>query len=256
MATVTAEQRIDLPYPEGADPTLILRTGPCRVRFTASDGAGWVTGIYEDPTGALPLQVRPGNATVLSQAFEPTSFTGMTLPRLDLAFGRTHPFALEIQAGASENTFDLGGLPLSRLSVKAGAGRYEIDFARPNPTTMTLLELSAGAGAIVARGLANANFSVLRFGGGVAACTLDFSGQLLRDASARIDAGLGSVDISTPALTPVRVAAKSFASARRATGAFVTQGDTYLTQPALQGAHPLLDIEVSLAFGSLNLTTT
>lgn len=255
MATVAEQQRIEIPYPETGELTLVIRTGPCRVRFTASDGPAWLSGTYTDPTGALPLQVRPGATTVLSQAFEPTSFTGMVLPRLELAFGRTRPFGLEIQAGASENTFDLGGLPLSRLSVKAGAGRYEIDFAKPNPTAMTVLELSAGAGAIIAKGLANANFTSLRFGGGVAACTLDFSGQLLHDASARIDAGLGSVDLFVPALTPTRVAAKSFASARRATGAFVTQGDTYYTQPALQGARPLLDIEVSLAFGSLNLAT-
>lgn len=256
MATATAEQTIDLAYPEAGDLTLILRTGPCRVRFTVSDGPSWISGTYGDPTGALPLQVRPGTTTVLSQAFEPTSFTGLLLPRLDLAFGRARPFALEIQAGASENTFDLGGLPLSRLSVKAGAGRYEIDFAKPNPTAMSVLELSAGAGAITARHLANANFTTMRFGGGVAACMLDFGGQLLRDATARVDAGLGSVDITAPALTPVRIEAKAFASARRATGAFVAQGDTYSTQPALQGAHPRLDIEVSLAFGSLNLATT
>src|SRR5581483_6987022 len=81
-------------------------------------------------------------------------------------------------------------------------------------------------------------------------CTLDFSGQLLRDASARIDAGLGSVDITVPALTPARVVTKAFASARRSSGGFVSQGDTYYTRPGLQGAHPLLDIEVWLAFGA------
>jgi len=256
MVTAATRQQIEIPYPETDDPTLVLRTGPCRVRFSASEGTAWVGGTYEDPTGALPLQARGGPTTVLSQSFEPAAFTGMALPRLDLAFARSRPFALEIQTGAGENAFDLGGLPLSRVSVKAGAGRYEIDFATPNPTAMATLELSAGAGAIAAKHLANANFTTLRFGGGVAACTLDFSGQLLRDASARIDAGLGSVDITVPALTPARVVTKAFASARRSSGGFVSQGDTYYTRPGLQGAHPLLDIEVWLAFGALNLATS
>jgi hypothetical protein len=256
MATTSTEQQIAIPYPEAHEVTLVLRMGPCRVRFTPSDGPDWVSGTYEDPTGALPLQVRAGPTTLLSQAFEPLSFTGMVMPRLDLAIARDRPFGLEIQAGASENTFELGGLPLTRLAVKAGAGRYDLDFATPNPTAMTTFELSAGAGAITARHLANANFTTLRFGGGVAACTLDFGGQLLHDATARIDAGLGSVDITVPALMPVRVVTKAFASARRTSGAFVSQGETYYTQPGLQGAHPLLDIEVSLAFGSLNLAAT
>jgi hypothetical protein len=58
-----------------------------------------------------------------------------------------------------------------------------------------------------------------------------------------------------PALTAARISTKTFASARRATGDFIAQGDVYSTAPALQGARPLLDIDVSLAFGSLNLTT-
>ena len=256
MAQQTAtEQRIEIPYPDAAEPSLLLRTGPCRVHFSASDGPMWISGTYEDPTGSLPLQVRTGPLTTISQGFDPIAFNAITLPRLDLAISRQRPFALEIQAAASENFFDLGGLPVARLVMKAGAGKFDLDFGAPNPTTMTVMELGAGAGSIAAKRLANANFTSLRFGGGVAACTLDFSGQLLHDASARIDAGLGSVDIMIPAFTPARVAAKSFASARRVTGAFLTQGDTYSTAPAAQGARPLLDIEVSLAFGALNLTT-
>lgn len=256
MTHAMAAQKIDIPYPDAPELSLLLRTGPCRVKLSPSDGPQWISGIYEDPSAVLPLQVTAGPATTIAQSFDLSAFGGLVLPRLELAIARTRPFALELQAGASENYFDLGGLPISRLVVKAGAGRFDIDFATPNPTTMSTLDLGAGAGAISARRLANANFTMLHFGGGVASCTLDFSGQLLRDASGRIDAGLGSLEIIVPALTPCRVSTRSFASARRARGGFTQQGDAFATTPALQGAHPLLDLDISLAFGSLDLSTT
>jgi hypothetical protein len=255
MSATMTEQRIEIAYPDGAEPSLLLRAGPCRVTLAPFDGPGWISGVYSDPGGALPLQIVTGALTVLSQRFDPVVFSGAALPHLDLRISRERPFAFEIQVGASENHFDLGGLPISRLALKAGAGRFDIDFATPNPTALSLIDLSAGAGSISARHLANANFALLRFGGGVAACTLDFSGALTRDAAARIDSGLGSIDITVPALTAARVSTKTFATARRATGGFIAQGDVYSTAPALQGARPLLDIDVSLAFGSLSLTT-
>ena len=254
-ATMTT-QKIQLPYPDGAAPELVLTTGPCRVRFGTTDEDIWMTGTYDDPTGVLPLEVTGGERIAMTQRFDPTWFTGAALPRLELAFGKSRPFALEVRTGASENVFDLGGLPLSRLVVKAGAGRFDLDWSAPNPSALTLIDISAGAGAIAARRLANANFTALRFGGGMAACTFDFGGALRRDGTVRIDSGLGSVDVIVPAATAAIVRAKAFASARRATGSFSVRGDDYLTRPAADGAHPLLEIDVSLAFGALNLATT
>ena len=256
MSTTMTTQKIQLPYPEGAVPELTLVTGPCRVRFGTTDEEVWMTGTYDDPSGVLPLEVTPGPRATLAQRFDPAWFTGAALPRLDLAFGKTRPFALEMRTGASENVFNLGGLPLSRLVVKAGAGRFELDWTAPNPAVLSLVDISAGAGAIVARRLANANFSAMRFGGGMAACTFDFGGTLQRDAAVRIDSGLGSVDVIVPAATAATVKAKAFASARRASGGFSVRGDEFLTKPAVEGARPLLEIEVSLAFGALSLATS
>ncbi|HYK97563.1 MAG TPA: hypothetical protein VEU77_04145 [Candidatus Acidoferrales bacterium] len=256
MAATITTQKIQLPYPGSAEPELILTTGPCRVRFGTTDEDLWVTGTYDDPSGVLPLEVTSGDRTAITQRFEPTLFSGAAMPRLELSFGKSRPFALEVRAGASENVFDLGGLPLSRVVVKVGAGRFDLDWSAPNPGTLSLIDISAGAGAITARRLANANFATLRFGGGMAACTFDFGGALRRDARVRIDSGLGSVDITVPSATAATVRAKAFAAARRATGTFTVRGDEYLTQPAADGVHPLLEIDVSLAFGALNLATT
>jgi hypothetical protein len=255
MTPTVLQTKIEVPYPEVPDLTLLLRVGPCRMHFTPSDGPTWVAGTYEDPTGALPIEVRAGPVTTIAQRFDLTAWTGVEPPRLDLAIARARPFALVINAGASETAFDLGGLPLTRLAVKAGAGRFDIDFSQVNPVAMSFMDLATGAGAFSAKHLANAGFSTLHLGGGIAACTLDFSGELRSDANARIDSGLGSVDIIVPPTTAAAVRTKAFAATKRATG-FTERGDTYYTLPALEGKRPLLTIDVSMAFGSLAVTTS
>ena len=255
MSTMTT-QKIEIPYPDTGTLELGLRTGPCRIRFFAKEQPSWIAGTYDDPTGMLPLEVTPGPRTLISQRFDLTAFNVVALPTLELSFGKTRPFAMEIQTGASENLFDLGGIPLTRLVVKAGAGRFDLDWSAPNPAAMALLDVSAGAGAVSARHLANANFGAMRYGGGVAACTLDFGGTLTRDATVRIDSGLGAVDLIVPATTAMSVRTKAFASGRRVSGGFVARGDDHLTRPALEGARPIIEVEVSLAFGSLGLTTS
>lgn len=255
MAPTATKTKIEIPYPDALEPMLQLRLGPCRIRFAPSDGPMWIAGSYEDATGALSIEVRPGPVTTIAQRFDLPTWTSFELPVLDLSVGRARPFALEINAGASETAFDLGGLPLARLVIKAGAGRFDVDFSEANPVLMSLIDLGAGAGAFSARHLANANFATLHLGGGIAACTLDFAGDLKGDAGARIDAGFGSIDVSVPAATSAVVRTKAFAAAKHATG-FTQKGDAYYTLPAVEGKRPLLSIDVSMAFGSLALKTT
>lgn len=255
MTTTAMRTKLEIPYPDASDATLVLRVGPCRLHFVPSDDPLWITGSYEDPTGALPIEVRAGRVTTLTQQFDLAAWSGVELPRLDLAISRARPFSLEINAGATETAFDLGALPLAGLTIKAGAGRFDIDFSQPNPVAMSFMDLGTGAGAFSARHLANAGFATLHLGGGVSACTLDFSGELRSDGTVRIDSGLGSVDIAVPSATAAAIRTKSFAAAKRTTG-FTERGDTYYTVPALEGKRPLLTIEVSMAFGALAVTTT
>ena len=62
------------------------------------------------------------------------------MPRYELELGRQRPFALTIETGASEFDLDLGGIPLSRLMVRQGAGKFELGFLAPNPEHMQLLD--------------------------------------------------------------------------------------------------------------------
>jgi hypothetical protein len=258
MTSTATTIPIAIAYPDAPELVLRLRLGPCRLRVVASDGPAWVTGTYEDPGQVLPIKTRvEAGAATISQRFDPAAFSAaLALPQLDLGIGRSRPFALVIEAGASENAFDLGGLPLTGVDLRAGAGKYDLDFSTPNLAEMRTCELAAGAGALTARRLANANFAYLRLGGGVASCTLDFAGELRRDASARVDAGLAAVEIVVPAATATRVISKAFAANTDVIGPVTRKGDAYFTPPALEGKHPLLSIEVSMALGQLTIRAT
>jgi hypothetical protein len=257
-ATTTGDtQRIEIAFPPTAVPTLQLRTGPCHLRFTPAEGPAWISGTYSDPTQTLPIEIRSdGAVATIAQRIDLRTLGAIQLPRLDLAISRERPFALDIQAGASDSTFDLGGLPLARLVMKAGAGRFDVDFSTPNPTAMAQMNLELGAGAFFARHLANANFAELRVGGGISACTLDFTGELRGDANARVDAGFASLDVLVPAVTSARVLVKSFATGNQVRSGFTRKGDAYYTDPAVTGRHPLLAIDINMAFGTLGLRTS
>ena len=59
---------------------------------------------------------------------------------------------------------------------------------------MKQLEVSSGAAGIELENLANANFSEMHLSGGAAGYELDFGGTLLRDAEAKIEAGMRGGD--------------------------------------------------------------
>jgi hypothetical protein len=157
------ETPIHVAYPTVDNPHLRIALGACR--FTAGPGGGdeWVAGTYNDPTDRRPLRIVEEEAGVTITEAEPSLeqspavFGGVT--RYELEFGKERPFALTIETGASDFDLDLGGVPLSRLMVRQGAGKFELGFPQPNPEPMELLEISSGAAAIELENLANAHFS-------------------------------------------------------------------------------------------------
>ncbi len=254
---------INIAYPDAPDLRVHIREGACRLKITPGAGEAWITGVHTDPTGARPPRIIQEGGLVRLTEDQPApgfweslwSGRGFNAPTYELAFGKGRPYRLAVEVGASENTLDLGGLPISHLSVKHGAGKTAIDFSAPNPQAMSLLEIGAGAGSTELRNLANANCAEIIVEGGMAAYTLDFGGTLQQETHARISAGLSSVTITIPATTAARVTADMPLGHAEPGDGFTMRDGAFWTKAALEGQRPMLSITANVALGSLTLRT-
>jgi hypothetical protein len=254
------ETPVHVAYPSVSNPHLRIALGACRFAARPGEGDEWVTGTYNDPTDRRPLRIVEDEASVTITEAEPSFeripavFGGV--PRYELEFGKERPFALTIETGASDFDLDLGGVPLSRLLVRQGAGKFELGFPQPNPEPMELLEISSGAAAIELENLANANFSELRLSGGAASYELDFAGDLRRDAEVSIETGISGVVVSVPSSTAAKVTAETTLGSVDVGDGFTKREGAFSTEAALRGDGPILRIRAGVRLGSLQLRTT
>lgn len=255
---------ITVAYPDARDLEIKISEGACRLKIVPGDGEAWITGTYTDPSGMRSLRVETSGGTArIAEDFGGSrmwnwlrgggAYRSDLVPHLDLALGTARPFTLSIEIGASENRLDLGGLPITRLSFKHGAGKSVLDFSAPNPQIMTLLDIGAGAGSTELSHLANARFAELTVQGGMASFTLDFGGVLQQDAHAHITSGLASVDVSVPASTAARIRAESPLGHVDVGAGFTTQDSAFCTPAAAEAKTPVLTIDANVTLGTLTL---
>ena len=254
-----ADIPIDVAYPAAEDLSLRIALGACRFSARPGDGDAWIAGTCHDPTDRRsPRIIQEGGSVTITEeepSFEriPAVFGGV--PRYELEFGKQRPFALTIETGASEFDLDLGGVSVHGLTVRQGAGKFELGFSEPNPHTMELLEVSSGAAGIELDHLANANFSEMRLSGGAAGYELDFGGVLSRDARASIETGLSRVEISVPASMAARIVAETTLGSVEVGDGFTKQEGAFLTEGAVAGNTPVLEIRAGVRLGALQLKT-
>ena len=125
-----------------------MAIGACRFRARPGEGDAWVAGTYHDPTDRRPTRIVEEGASVTiteeEPSFEriPAVFGGV--PRYELRLGRQRPFALTIETGASEFDLDLGGIPLTGLTVRQGAGKFGSVFRHPTRSPCNCWRSQAG----------------------------------------------------------------------------------------------------------------
>ncbi|MGH8015831.1 MAG: toast rack family protein, partial [Candidatus Zixiibacteriota bacterium] len=94
--------------------------------------------------------------------------------RWDIVLSNKYESTLDLNIGACDANFDLGGLPLKELSIDIGAAAGVIDFSKPNPVRLEEFRMDAGATSLEMHMLGNANFSRFKFAGGVGSFNFDF----------------------------------------------------------------------------------
>ena len=161
------------------------------------------------------------------------------------------PMNLKVNAGAYEGDFELGGLALKSLQVGDGAANVRVRFSDPNPVEMGTLRYITGASTVELIGLANANFSSMIFRSGAGDYTLDFSGDLQRDAVVNIESGISQVTIIVPRETSARVEFQGGLANVDASGDWQNSSGAYL----VEGEGPTITINVDMGAGNLTLRT-
>lgn len=250
---------INVAFPEVEELALRVRVGACRLKIAKGAEDAWIKGVYRDPSGKIPLQLsEDGGVATITVGQSVKDVVGLIKGFLafDLSMGVAKPYAMAIDTGASDNDLDLGGLPLTRLELKQGAGKLDMDISAQNPTEMTLLSLGTGASSVDARNLANANFAEMVVEGGAAACRLDFGGELKRDATVRVSTGVTAVEVSVPAATAAKIFADYPLGSIDVGDGFMKKEGAFWTEAALEGRTPVLKIRSSVALGSLKIRTT
>ncbi|HVN16914.1 MAG TPA: toast rack family protein [Anaerolineales bacterium] len=253
------------PGPEVTDQIMVAAPTSGEARLSLTFGAG----DLNVEAGALEGKLVAGTATYNIPDLKPEvkqndgdvqiqqgdlKFSG--LPSLnnvknewDLKLGST-PMDLNIEAGAYQGTFEFGGLALTGLTIKNGAANVQLSFSSPNQTEMSVLRFETGASNVKLTGLANANFNTMIFQGGAGDYTLDFTGNLKRDATVSIDSGLSNVTLRIPKNVNVVATVEGGLKSVSTSSNWAQDGDTY-TQ---KGEGPTLTFIIKMGAGSLTLT--
>ena len=245
---------IYVPYPEGfADASITLEFGAANINADAT-GTDLIEGnITYNTEGRHPAVVVTDNLVSIVQGGPSGIITGGTINNWVLHFGTEMPFSLEINAGAYSGDWELGGLPLTTLSINEGAASSSFSFSSANPEVMSKLDINTGAGSMKLLDLANANFDSFSYDGGAGSLTVDFGGELMRDGMVDINAGACSIILIVPEETPARIHIGGGAASIEADEGFGRLNGDYITLSWAGHEGPALQIEVTLVAGSLTL---
>ena len=167
----------------------------------------------------------------------------------DFKLGDT-PMDLSIESGAYDGTFEFGGLALENLTIQDGAANVALSFSEPNLSEMSTFRYETGASNVKMTGLANANFSLMDFSSGAGDYTLDFSGELQRDASIKISSGLSNIIVIVPEGVNAVVTVDSGASNVSASSNWSMKGNIYMQE----GEGPTLTFVIEIGAGNVTLT--
>ena len=114
---------------------------------------------------------------------------------------------------------------------------------------MESFDYNTGASTVELTGLANANFDQLNFTAGAGTYTLDFGGQLQKDANVQIDAGVSAFKIIIPDGIRAEIEVEGEMKDVNTRGTWTVESNTYSTK----GSGNVIKIHINMNLGSLEL---
>jgi hypothetical protein len=253
--------KMPTPGPEVTDEVTVPTPKTDEVSLRLSFGAGKMTlaagakklvegtATYNYAAFKPEVNIDGGNAQIQMSDIKSIPSFDKLKNEWDLKLGDT-PMDLTIESGAYDGNFELGGLSLNNLTIKDGAANVELAFSEPNLIEMSTFRYETGASNVNMSGLANANFSIFDFSAGAGDYTLDFSGELQRDASVKISSGFSNIIVIVPEGVDAIVTVDSGASNVSAGSGWSKSGNVYKQN----GEGPTLTFVIEIGAGNITLT--
>ncbi|MEW5828910.1 MAG: toast rack family protein [Chloroflexota bacterium] len=245
-------ETINVPVPEGEGVSLRLEFGAGKLTLAPGAATALVEGTatYNIPDLKPDIQTSGSRVTMSVGKYQAQNF-----PRFnnlknvwDLRLGAA-PMDLTIAAGAYEADYDFGGLALTNLTVQDGASDVELGFSSPNQAEMAVLRYETGASTVKLSGLSNANFSTMIFQGGAGNYSLDFSGEVQREATISVETGVSNLTLIVPDGVNARLTIEGSLSNVTSGSGWDKDGNTYTHA----GEGPLLTFVIEIGAGNLIL---
>lgn len=172
-----------------------------------------------------------------------------------ISLSQDYSWEINMEIGFAECLLDFSGLPITDLAIDIGASECEINFRDPNPQSMRILDIDAGAGELEIEGLGNANFEEMRFDGGAGDFVLNFDGEFSGFKSVRIDVGVGALRLELPRNLPVRIETDdSWLNSINFRGARLSEiGDGHFETKNYKQSNYGLEIDLDLGIGEADI---
>ena len=111
---------------------------------------------------------------------------------------------LSVKAGTMD--LDLGGIPLTNLSIASWVSKARIRFDEPNPVPLEYVKIDINVGDVRIYNFGNANFRDAIIDGGIGQLIIDLNGSYSKgNHFITIDMDVGEVDITPPGNVEYRI---------------------------------------------------
>ena len=226
---------------------LRLSAGPenllYRTRLTFDEDAATPVNEYRDGELRVGISQYRGNALRFKEWSSEGAFDVELSPRV--------PMDLDLEFGAVQADLDFTGLSLTSLELETGASESSVHMDEPNAVVMDQASFHVGAADFNISGLGNFNARRISVEAGVGSVTLELGGTWAQESELEIEMGLGSLELRIPRSLGVKLERNSFLTSMD-TGGMVRRDGAYYSAN-WEGADRRIDVEISAAFGSVDI---
>ncbi len=251
--------QVRVPKPADKDQVWAVELNPGAATITVgADGVGLVDGTIAYNVAELKPLITTGDrqVTIASGDLGSKLVTTHNVQNdWKLKLGRDVPMKLTVHAGATQGTYELGGLDLQSLVWNQGASAATVAFSQPNPDRLTTFDVTAGASDLTMTGLANSNMGTATFKLGAGNLLLAFDGTLAQDATITVEGGASALTIVSGG-NPVQVEANAGGLSHVTKGAWTQAGLTYSSPEWATATGPRIMIHTNMGVGGVTLRTS